>query len=151
MSPDRGDESGPRREAGNVSLWVLYWSLSVMFLAGFGLDLWRGVAVRRALLEQAEAAAAAGANGIDTEVFRTTGDVVLDPALATALASDNLAAQGEAALVEGATVTVDPATQEVTVTLTAEVDFTLIRVFLAGQRPLEVGVDATAGPRIGAP
>ena len=143
--------SGEAREEGSVTLWVLYWALSVLFIAGFGLDLWRGVSTRRSLLEQAEAAAAAGANGVDTDVFRTTGDVIVDPAMADALARQNLAAQGEADLVRSARVSVDGVTQEVTVELTSEIDFTLIRVFLSGQAPLEIGVSASAAPRIGDP
>ena len=138
-------------EGGYVSLWVLYWALSVLFIAGFGVDLWRGVGVRRSLVEQAEAAAAAGANGVDTDVFRATGDVVIDPALAEALARQTLAAQGEFGLVDSAAVSVDPATQEVTVIVQGEVEFTLVRLFLPGEAPLVVGVSATAGPRIGEP
>ncbi len=142
---------GARSESGTVTLWVLFWALSVLFISGFGLDLWRGVAIRRGLLEQAEAAASAGANGVDAETFRQTGEIVIDPALADALARDNLAAQSEAGLVDSAVVTVDSATQEVTVELRAEVPFTLVKVFLSGEAPLEVGVSARAVPRIGAP
>lgn len=142
---------GEARERGSVTLWVLYWSLSVLFISGFGLDLWRGVATRRALQEQAEAAAAAGANGVDTDAFRTTGDVVIDPTLADALARQTLAAQGEAVLVDTVVISVDAATQEVTVELTGEIDFTLIKVFLSGEAPLQVGASASAAPRIGAP
>ncbi|MEM8926070.1 MAG: hypothetical protein AAGD35_21400 [Actinomycetota bacterium] len=140
-----------RAERGTVSLWVLYWSMAVLFISGFGLDLWRGVGTRRSLMEQAEAAAAAGANGVDTDVFRTTGDVVIDPDLADVIVRQTLASQSEADLVETVAVTVDPATQEVTVALTAQVEFTLIRVFLSDEAPLEVGVSASAAPRIGAP
>ncbi|MCP3988660.1 MAG: hypothetical protein GY724_06290 [Actinomycetia bacterium] len=143
---------GPRSEAGMVSLWVLYWSISILFIAGFGLDLWRGVAVRRALVEQAEAAAAAGANGVDTDAFRTTGAITIDHTLAEALARENLAAQSEFDLVENPPVVmVDGTTQEVTVRLTAVVDFTLIKVFLSDEAPLEIAVEASAAPRIGGP
>ena len=138
-------------ERGSVSLWVLYWSFIVLFIAGFGVDLWRGVAVRRTLLEQAEAAAAAGANGVDEQMFRQTGEVRVDPARADDLARSTLAAQGEFALVQSALVSVDGATQEVTVQLSAEVDFTLIKVFLSSEAPLVVDVAASAAPRIGEP
>lgn len=142
---------GRREESGSVTLWVLYWSLSVMFIAGFGLDLWRGVSVRRSLQEQAEAAASAGANAVDADVFRVTGDVRIDPTLANDLARENLAAQSDAELITSALVSVDPNTQEVTVELRAEVPFTLVKVFLSGEEPLQVGVSARAAPRIGAP
>ena len=145
------EEPGRQSEEGSVSLWVLYWSLSVLFVAGFGLDLWRGVGVRRSLVEQAEAAAAAGANAVDTDTFRTTGAITIDPALADALARQNLAAQGDADLVQSARVSVDEATQEVTVELSSTVDFTLVKVFLSTEAPLEIGVEASAAPRIGGP
>lgn len=149
IEPQTVDSDGT--EQGWVSLWILYWAFIVLFIAGFGLDLWRGVSVRRSLLEQAEAAAAAGANGVDEDAFRETGVVRVDPALADALARQTLAAQGESALVQSALVTVDGGTQEVTVELSAEVDFTLIKVFLSSERPLEVDVAASAAPRIGEP
>lgn len=144
-------EPARESERGSVTLWVLYWSFSVMFIAGFGVDLWRGVSVRRTLVEQAEAAASAGANGVDQDVFRQTGDIVIDPAVADVLARQTLAAQGDAALVETAVVSVDPATQQVSVQLSAQVDFTLIKVFLSSEAPLEVDVTASAAPRIGQP
>ena len=150
-SPPGPGERRLASERGTVSLWVLYWSFAVMFIAGFGLDLWRGVGTRRSLVEQAEAAAAAGANGVDTDVFRTTGDVVIDPGLADALVRQTLATQGEADLVDSVSVSVDSTTQEVTVALTAQVEFTLVRVFLGSEAPLEVGVAASAAPRIGEP
>lgn len=149
-APNDADEAN-ERERGSVTLWVLYWSLSVLFIAGFGLDLWRGVSTRRSLLEQAEAAAAAGANGVDTEAFRTTGAVVVDPAIADLLARQTLAAQDESDLIDDAVISVDGATQEVTVELTGEIDFTLIKVFLSGEAPLSIGVSASAAPRIGDP
>lgn len=138
-------------ERGSVSIWIIMWMLCLLFIAGFGLDLWRGIAVRRALSEQADAAAAAGANAVDLDVFRDTGEVVIDPRLAEALAVENLAAQGETDLVDDAVVSVDPATQEVTVTLSGTVQVTLVRIFMTGEPPLAVGVTATAAPRIGEP
>jgi hypothetical protein len=138
-------------ERGSVSIWVIMWMLCLLFIAGFGLDLWRGIAVRRALTEQADAAAAAGANGIDLEVFRDTGEVIIDPRLAEALAVENLAAQAETELIDDALVSVDPATQEVTVTLSGTVEFTLVKIFMTNEQPLAVDVTATAAPRIGEP
>lgn len=144
-----GHRIGDDGERGSVTLWVLYWSLSVLFISGFGLDLWRGVSVRRSLVEQAEAAASAGANAVDAETFRRTGEVVIDPGLADEMARANLRAQGDADLVDNAQITVDPATQEVAVSLEADVDFTLVKVFLSDEAPLRVGVTARAAPRIG--
>ena len=138
-----------RDERGSVSIWVLFWAIGLLFIAGFGLDLWRGVSVRRALSDQANAAAAAGANGIDEAHFRATGEVIIDPDLAVTLASDNLTQHGDRELVDSAIVTVDPLTQRVSVELTSDVDFTLINIFLAGEPPITVGATAAAAPRIG--
>ncbi|MCP3857757.1 MAG: hypothetical protein GY698_24035 [Actinomycetia bacterium] len=139
------------QERGSVSIWVLMWMLCLLFIAGIGLDLWRGITVRHALAEQAQAAASAGANAIDLDTFRQTGDVTVDPALAEALAAENLAAQSQAGLIDSAVVSVDPATQDVTVTLSGTVEFTLVKIFMTDEPPLAVDVTATAAPRIGQP
>ena len=51
-----------KTERGTVTLWVLGLCVSIMFRGGLGVDLWRGVAVRRELSAVADAAASAGAN-----------------------------------------------------------------------------------------
>jgi hypothetical protein len=77
--------------------------------------------------------------------------VVIDAELAEIIARQTLASQGEADLVGTAVVSVDETTQEVTVELSGEVDFTLIKVFLSDEEPLVVDVTASAAPRIGVP
>lgn len=138
-------------ESGSVTLWVLYWSVIVLFISGFAVDLWRGVSTRRALVEQAEAAAAAGANGIDEAVFRATGDVELNPDLVIQLVQQSLVSQGESHLVDEAAIRLDPETNEVTVAIVGEIDFTLVRIFLSDEEPLRLEVSASAAPRIGRP
>ena len=143
------DTSGHGAEDGFVSLWVLYWALIVLFLAGFGIDLWRGVAVRRSIQEQAEAGAAAGANAVPEDTFRRSGDVVIDDELAELLAGQTLLAHEEFDLIDDWAVTV--ADGEVTGEGTATVDFTLVKLFLPAEKPLQIDAAATAAPRIGGP
>jgi len=138
-------------EQGTVTLWVLYWAIIVLFISGFAIDLWRGVSVRRALVEQAEAAAAAGANGIDEQTFRSTGEVVLDADSVLALVNDSLRRQGETELVDQASVAIGDDGRQVTVSVSGEVDFTLVRLFLSDQDPLRIDVSATASPVVPGP
>ena len=53
MRPDRADERG------TITLWVLGLCISLMFLGGLSLDLWRAVADRRELSSMADTAATA--------------------------------------------------------------------------------------------
>ena len=53
-----------------ITLWVLGLAVAVLFLGGIGLDFWRAVAVRREVSVMADAAATAGANGLDESAFR---------------------------------------------------------------------------------
>ena len=53
-----------------ITLWILGLTISVMFLGGLGLDLWRAIAVRREVSVMADAAATAGANGLDESALR---------------------------------------------------------------------------------
>jgi len=144
---DTAETAAPEAtEQASVTLWVLYWALIVLFISGFSIDLWRGVAVRRSLVEQAEAAASAGANGIDEELFRSTGEVALDHDKVLALVNDNLAHQGEYELIDHITVQIAENRNEVTVTVSGSIDFTLVRLFLSDEAPLTLNVSASASP-----
>src|SRR5437879_5810969 len=79
-----------RTERGTVTLWVLGLCIALMFLGGLSLDLWRAVAVRREMSAMADAAATAGANGVDESALRA-GVVQVDPERARGLASRTLA------------------------------------------------------------
>ena len=130
-------------EDGTVTLWVLGLAIALMFLAGLSLDLWRAVAVRRELSAMADAAATAGANGIDESVARR-GSVQLDRARVRAFANETLAGYHRANPFDGARV--DATNDSVTVTLRDHVDFSLLGIFLGG-RHFDVEVHATASPR----
>lgn len=130
-------------EGGAVALWLLGLCVVLLFVGGLSLDLWRVFTERRALAGVVDAAAAAGASGIDAAVLRTTGAVVLDPDVAEALAGANLASQTDL----DALTTVDIAATPAAVTVSAggTVDLTLTRVLLDAA-PLTIHVTAVAEP-----
>ena len=59
-----------RASTGMITLWVLGLAVAVLFLGGIGLDFWRAIAVRREVSVMADAAATAGANGLDESALR---------------------------------------------------------------------------------
>lgn len=117
---------------------------ALLFVGGLALDLWRAFSERRALAGVVDAAAVAGANGIDEDLWRRSQEARLDPARATALARANLAAQTDTRSLVDAAVSATPA--EVTVSAVGTVEFTLLRVFMDDE-PFTVTVSATADPR----
>lgn len=130
-------------ERGSVTLWLLGLCIVLLFVGGLGLDLWRAFSERRALAGVVDAAAVAGASGLDAAAFRETGELRLDPALAEELAAANLAAQTDVGALTGATVVATPA--HVTVEAAGTVDLTLTRMLL-DPAPLTIRVTATAEP-----
>jgi Flp pilus assembly protein TadG len=136
------------KEGGSVTLWVLGLCVMLLFVGGLAIDLWRAFSERRALANMADAAAVAGSSAVDTDHFRHTDEVRLDPALAEQLARDSMDAQADRRSLVGATARATP--DEVTVTATGRVDFSLLRIFMADHDPLTVTVSATADPRRGA-
>lgn len=133
----------PTGEAGWVTLWLLGLAVMLLALGGLSLDLWRAFSERRDLAGAVDAAAAAGASGLDTDRYRTSGEIVLDPATVEALAADNLAAQTD--LRSLTHVTIDATPHAVTVTAVGTVELSLTRTLIP-LGPLTIRVDATAEP-----
>lgn len=132
-------------DEGSITLWLLGVCVMLLFLGGLSLDLWRAFGERRQLAGIADAAAAAGASGIDTDVFRTTGEVQLDPALARRLANDSIASQQAPAALTGAFTSATP--ERVSVELRGQVDLTLMRVLVPLESSsLPIQVRASAEP-----
>ena len=119
----------------------------LLFIGGMGLDLARAFSERRALAEIADAAAAAGANGIDVATYRGTGELVLDPTLARELAYDSAATQADVRSMVGAPL-VEADQTVVVVEVRGEVPLSLLRLFTLGE-PFELRVRAEASPRRG--
>ena len=130
-------------ERGTITLWVLGLCVAVMFLGGLSLDLWRAVAARRELSGMSDAAATAAANGVDADALRAGGAVRIDPARARAIANQTLADFARSSALDGARIDIDG--NRVTVTLRDHVDFSLLGIFLGGQR-FEIETHARAEP-----
>ncbi len=137
--------SGWREEGGSITLWVLGLCMMMLFVGGIALDLWRAFSERRALAGMVDAAVVAGSSGIDTAYFRQTSQLRLDPTLAEELAVQNLEAQQDDRALMDAQAMATP--EEITISATGQVDFTLLRIFMADEEPFTVSVSATADAR----
>lgn len=132
------------REAGQVTYLGLGLAVGLLVVGGFSIDLWRVLTVRRSLAEAADASAAAGANAIDLDRYRTTGELRLDPELAVAWAEETLAAQADLdALRDVSRLEADA--EHVAIELEGEVELTLLRIFTLGE-PVALAVSAEAVP-----
>jgi uncharacterized membrane protein len=131
------------RERGTTTFWLLGLCLMLFALGGISVDLWRSFSSRRALAAGADAAALAGASAIDEERYRSTGSLVLLPALAERRARSSLSGQPDTAALR--TVDVRATEHSVTVVVRGNVSFSLLGLFGRGDFDLEVS--ATAAPR----
>ena len=134
-------------ETGSITLWLVGLSLLLLALGGISVDLWSAFAARRALAGVAEAAATAGASGIDVATYRDTGDVRLDLRRAERLAAATFAAQPDIAAVSGPPdIVVGPS--RITVQVEGEVRLTLLRLFAPGHDSLHIVVRSVAAPQL---
>lgn len=136
----------PRRqdESGTIVLWVLGLCVLLLAVGGIAVDLWRAADERRAIAALADAAAHAGASGIDEAAYRASGAVVLDPPRSEALAGGALASAPDAHGVTGYAVDATP--EAITVAVQGQVPLTLLRL-LTSEDALEVAVTSVAAPR----
>ena len=81
-----------RGEEGTVTAFVVVFAFALVLLAGLVIDGGLAFAAKVQAIDEAQAAARAGAQAIDIPLFRSTGEVVLDPAAATQAAESYLAA-----------------------------------------------------------
>ena len=130
-------------DRGSVTVWTLGMVLVVLFLGALSFDLWSGFGTRRDYAGAADQAAQAGANALDTSLFRSTGERKLDPERAEQLAAENLATHG---LANVTAVAIEATADEVVVEVTGDVDVGLLRIFGGGD-PLVVHVRAVGQPR----
>jgi Flp pilus assembly protein TadG len=82
-----------------VTAFVVTFAAALILLAGLVLDGGLVLAAKRRAINEAEAAARAGAQQIAVDVYRSQGRLVLDPARARAAARSYLAATGDAGTV----------------------------------------------------
>ena len=98
-------------ESGMVTAFVVIFTLALVLMAGLVLDGGLALAAKVQAVDDAQAAARAGAQAIDIPTYRASGQITLDPAQATADAERYLAAAGH-------TGTVSVNGEQVTVTVT---------------------------------
>ncbi|MCI0679477.1 MAG: pilus assembly protein TadG-related protein [Actinobacteria bacterium] len=133
-----------RAERGSVTIWMLGLSLLLLLFGGLAIDYWRGLALQRELAAVADSAAIAGASGIDEEVYRATGAVILDPVRARDLALRSIAFQDvDLTDVE---ITIQGDGSSVTVELEARLELGLLGVLVEQDDPLAVGAVSSAIP-----
>lgn len=98
-----------RDERGAVTVFVVVFTTTLLVVAGLVIDGGYVLAARRAAINEAEAAARAGAQAIRTDVLRADGPVTIDPTGAQRNALAYLADSGHEATVQvfGDTVRVE--------------------------------------------
>lgn len=125
-----------------VTAFVVVMTLALLVMAGLVLDGGLALAAKVQAIDDAQAAARAGAQAIDLATFRATGQVTLDPAEATTDAEQALA-------VAGHTGTVAVNGDEVTVTVTIAQPMQLLD--LVGVHQITVSGAGSATAEQGAP
>ena len=100
-------------EDGMVTAFVVIFTLALLAMAGLVFDGGLALSAKVRAIDDAQAAARAGAQAIDIPLYRQSGTITLDSAQSVADAQGFLAAAGE-----HGTVTVTGETVDVTVTIT---------------------------------
>lgn len=133
--------AGDGARSGQTLLWVAI--MLPIFLAIIGLALDGGAlfAARRQAQNAADAAARAGAQQIDEDRYRATGEIALDNGWARYVARQYIAGAG------GLEATVDVAGNQVIVTVRRDVPLSFLR--LVGVGGVRVGATAVAEPFYG--
>lgn len=123
------------RDAGMVTAFVVIFMLALLVMAGLVLDGGLALSAKVRAIDDAQAAARAGAQAINIPLYRSTGQFTLDPAEATTDAEQYLTEAGQIG-----TVTVNG--DQVTVTITVSQPTQLLS--LAGISHLTVSGTGTA-------
>jgi Flp pilus assembly protein TadG len=132
------------RDKGTIALYTVLFTPIVLLLAGLLVDGGLAIHARQRAADMAEQAARAGANQIDADTLRRTGEPVLDPGRARAAACDLLAAYRDE--VTGSQC--DANEEEVAVTVRISVRPQLLGI-IPGLGEFELTSGATARPVTG--
>jgi len=133
-------------DRGSATIWMLGLSLLLLLFGGVAFDFWRGLALQRELAAVADSAAIAAASGIDEDIYRADGELVLDADRARSLAISSIAFQ-DVSLTSTEVVT-NADGSSVSVTIEGVIQLGLLGVFVDESEPLTVGASATAAPRL---
>lgn len=118
-----------KSERGSAPVWFLGLSLCVLMVGAMSAELWRAIGERQELVAMADAAAIAAAAAIDLDHYRSTGEIVIDREEAAMRALHVIAgSSGGADLSTAPSIAVAGDGSSVTVELTREVPFGLIRI-----------------------
>lgn len=133
-------------DRGSVTIWMLGLTLLVLAFGGVAVDFWRALAMQRELAAVADSAAIAAASGIDEDVYRATGDVVLafDRARDLALSSVSFQALNPDQVV----VSFDSTGTVVTVEVSDGLQLGLLGLFVGDSEPIHVRATASAVPTV---
>jgi Flp pilus assembly protein TadG len=82
-------------ESGQVTAFVVVFVAALLLMAGLVIDGGLSLAAKIRAIDEAQAAARAGAQSLDLRAYRISNTVTLDPARATAAAQSFLAATGD--------------------------------------------------------
>ncbi|SEG90731.1 Putative Flp pilus-assembly TadE/G-like [Thermomonospora echinospora] len=137
----RGRERGDR---GTVAMYTVLLTPAVLLLAGLLVDGGLAIHARQRAADMAEQAARAGANEIDVETLRATGQPRIDQGAACASAYDLLAAYGQDIAGRGCV----PGAEEVRVTVTIRVSPQLLAI-VPGLGDFTMTSTASAHPETG--
>lgn len=135
-----------RDERGSVTIWMLGLCFALLAFGGVAIDFWRGLALQRELAAVADSAAIAAASAIDEEHYRSTGEVVLQPDRARALATASIAFQSLEP--EEELVVLNASGTSVTVQVAASLDLGLLALLIDDSEPLLVRASASATPEL---
>lgn len=131
-----------------MTLWGIGLGVALLVFGALVVDVWRVFAERQELGGLADSAAIAGATAIDQDVFRATGEVILDVADAPARAGQYLTAN---AFNLAGEVTADiavvgaPPDDLLSVTLTKDFEFAVLGPFVDDDS-LTFSITAVAQP-----
>jgi Flp pilus assembly protein TadG len=131
---------GSHGDAGSASIILVLITPAIFGIAGLVVDGGRALNARQQAASHAEQAARAAADAVDVDAIRTGAGLAIDPLAARRAAESYLAAAG-------ATGTVSPGVQSVTVTVAASTQTAFFAVI--GVNHISVTGTATARPARG--
>ena len=140
MSPRRTANLPARGEVGSATVWMVFATLIVFAVCGLVYDGGALLTGRQQAIFEAESAARAGAQAVDTEVLYSSGQTQLDPQAAEALATQFL-------LRNGWQGTASATPTQVTVTVEVPVKMTFLQT--VGMADETESGSASASPEIG--
>ena len=135
-------------ERGSAPIWFLGLSICVLMVGALSAELWRIIGERQELVAIADAAAVAAAAVVDPDAYRANGEIRIDEDEGTLRALAVIAGHsGGEDLSMPPMIVVSEDGSSVSVTVTREVAFGLLRILALDDDRFEVTGQAVAYPR----